>query len=178
MSGHAVKKLKERLEDLGITEAMVQDCKLPLYDEADDLVDAGEDMYGRRQKMTGATCRAWQDMQSAAVADGIELKLVSAYRSVSYQCDLIQNKLDQGRSISDILSANAIPGHSEHHTGRALDLHAGEGEPLEQSFEQHPAYEWLTQHAGEFGFHLSYPKDNPEGIDFEPWHWCFRSEKA
>jgi D-alanyl-D-alanine carboxypeptidase len=68
---------------------------------------------------------------------------------------------------------NAIPGFSEHHTGRALDLHAGDGKPLETTFENHPAFAWLCDNAAEFNFHLSYPRNNPSGIDYEPWHWCF-----
>lgn len=170
--------LMERLATLGITEEMVATCKLPIYEEADDLVDAGQDMFGRPQKMTAATCRSWLSMRAAAEKDSLELKLVSAHRSVDYQCDLIQKKLDQGRSILDILCVNAIPGYSEHHTGRALDLHAGDGEPLSQDFEQHPAFDWLTRNAAEFGFRMSYPKDNPAGIDFEPWHWCYIAQDA
>jgi D-alanyl-D-alanine carboxypeptidase len=75
--------------------------------------------------------------------------------------------------IDEILLVNAIPGYSEHHTGRALDLHAGDGKPLETAFENHPAFSWLCDHAAEFNFHLSYPRGNPDGINYEPWHWCF-----
>jgi len=173
-----IKNLSTRLRALGITEEMEQTCRMPRYEETTELVDAGTDMFGRPQKMTADACEAWHRMQHAAARDGITLKLVSAHRSVDYQCNLIQQKLDQGRDIDDILCVNAMPGHSEHHTGRALDLHAGDDEPLEESFEKHPAFDWLTRHAAEFGFHLSYPRDNPDGIDYEPWHWCFHPEEA
>ncbi|HLP25741.1 MAG TPA: D-alanyl-D-alanine carboxypeptidase family protein, partial [Acidobacteriota bacterium] len=36
-------------------------------------------------------------------------------------------------------------------------------------------FRWLKRHAGEFGFTLSYPKNNPHQIGYEPWHWCWRS---
>ena len=101
---------------------------------------------------------------------------MSAYRSIEYQCGLIHRKLEEGWLIDDILLINAIPGYSEHHTGRALDLHAGDGKPLESAFENHPAFAWLCENAAEFNFHLSYPRDNPSGIDYEPWHWCFSSD--
>ncbi len=170
--------LADRLRALGITEEMVSNCRMPCYEETEDLVDAGEDMFGRPQKMTEETCSAWLRMQAAAEASGIQLKLVSAHRSIDYQCELIRQKLEQGREIADILCVNAIPGYSEHHTGRALDLHAGDGEPLLEAFEEQPAFGWLCDHASEFGFYLSYPRDNPEDIDYEPWHWCFQPDSV
>ena len=46
--------------------------------------------------------------------------------------------------------------------------------PAEESFEATDAFAWLQAHAGEHGFHLSYPRDNPHGIVYEPWHWCWK----
>lgn len=164
--------LTSELAALGISAEHISACRLPAYTEATILVDAGPDMFNRPALMTPETLDAWQAMRERAAADGIELKLVSAYRSVAYQCDLIRKKLAEGRSIEDILSVNALPGHSEHHTGCALDLHAGEGEPLTPAFEMEPAFAWLTECAAAFDFHLSYPRGNEEGIAYEPWHWC------
>jgi D-alanyl-D-alanine carboxypeptidase len=44
---------------------------------------------------------------------------------------------------------------------------------LEVDFEQTAAFAWLTAHAHEFGFRLSYPRGNEWGFQYEPWHWCF-----
>ena len=52
---------------------------LPLYEEAQELADAGQDCFGREQCMTPATLVAWQALQVAAQSDGVELLLVSAY---------------------------------------------------------------------------------------------------
>ena len=30
---------------------------------------------------------------------------------------------------------------------------------------------WLLQHAAEFGFELSFPAGNAQGVTWEPWHW-------
>ena len=46
--------------------------------------------------------------------------------------------------------------------------------PAEESFEATDAFAWLTGNAGDFGFQMSYPRDNPHGITYEPWHWCHR----
>jgi len=165
--------LAEALKKLGITEDFIEASPMSPCQECTDLVDAGLDLFNRPQQMTPRTFEAWCAMKTAAKSDGLELNLVSAHRSIEYQCRLIHQKLEEGRSLDDILLVNAIPGYSEHHTGRALDLHAGDGKPLEVTFEYHPAFAWLCDHAAEFNFYLSYPRDNPSGIDYEPWHWCF-----
>ena len=168
-----MRSLSKELLTLGITPKMVNTYSLPSCEEAGRLVDAGEDIFGRSQKMTTETFRAWLEMQAVAKADGIELQLVSAYRSIEYQCEVIRKKLQKGRMIEDILRSNAIPGYSQHHTGRALDLHSGNNLPLEESFEKSRAFSWLNKNANRFSFYLSYPKGNIEGINYEPWHWCY-----
>ena len=165
--------LAEALKELGITQDLIEASQMPPYDECTDLVDAGLNLFNRPQRMTPRTFEAWCAMRTAAKSDDLELNLVSAHRSIEYQCGLIRRKLEGGESIGEILLVNAIPGYSEHHTGRALDLHSGDGKPLESTFENHPAFAWLCDNAPEFNFHLSYPRDNLSGIDYEPWHWCF-----
>lgn len=161
------------LSSLGITEADCQACRIPWHPEANDIVEAGLDMFERKQQMTQDTLTAWILMKNAAQHCHVELQLVSAFRSIEYQTDLIKNKLENGREISDILNVNAIPGFSEHHTGRALDLSTPGFTPLEVEFETSPAFNWLSQHASNYGFYMSYPKDNELGIIYEPWHWAF-----
>lgn len=145
---------------------------LPQHPEPRVLAYAGLDMFARRQWLTPAAARGWRRMRDAARAEGVELLLVSAYRSVVYQTVLVQRKLARGLTIDQILAVNAAPGYSEHHSGRALDLTAPGSAPAEESFEGTDAFAWLTRRAGEFGFRLSYPRGNPHGILYEPWHWC------
>ena len=161
-------------EELGIGPDFRRQLRLPLQAEAIDLVRCEDDMFGRTQQMAPQTATAWQEMKRTAAADGIELQLVSAFRSVDYQCTLIRRKLEQGQQIPAILAVNAAPGYSEHHTGRALDLSTPGSEPLSPSFETTPAFGWLCTHAATWGFTLSYPRDNPFGITYEPWHWALR----
>ena len=47
-------------------------------------------------------------------------------------------------------------------------------QPLDEEFEHSAAFAWLRRNAGNYGFHLSYPRDNRHGIAYEPWHWCWR----
>ena len=58
--------------------------------------------------------------------------------------------------------------------GRVVDLTTPGYAALEEEFENSAAFEWLSRNAVEHGFHLSYPRDNPHGIAYEPWHWCWK----
>ena len=145
---------------------------LPLYKEAENLVDIGNDIANRPRQLTPIANKQWHAMQTDAATDGITLQVVSAYRSVDYQCEIIQRKLDQGQSIEQILSVSAAPGHSEHHTGRALDLTTPDYPPLEEIFEESEAFKWLCENAARYTFSLSYPKDPNSKVAYEPWHWA------
>lgn len=158
----------------GIPSDYAEQRKLVLCEEAKELVSIGPDSFGRDQRMTPKAAQAWAGMQEAAAKCHVQLLVVSAFRSVEYQCALIQRKLDRGMKITDVLKINAAPGYSEHHTGRAVDLTSPDSQPLEVAFETTPAYAWLAQHAREYGFTLSYPRNNPHGINYEPWHWAFQ----
>jgi len=168
------KDIAARHAEFGIPADYAESRKLPLCEEAAELVSIGVDVLGREQQLTPRAAEAWRRMQAAAAQAGVQIMVVSAFRSVAYQCALIQRKLDRGLSIAEVLKVNAAPGYSEHHTGRTLDLTTADSPPLEQGFETTAAFAWLVQHAGEYGFHLSYPRDNPHGINYEPWHWTYK----
>lgn len=159
--------------ELGIPDGYAARRGWPLQPEAGQLADAGPDCFGRPQRLHPDALRHWCRMREAAAADGVALHLVSAFRSVEYQCEVIRRKRDAGRDMDDILQVNALPGYSEHHTGCAVDLGTDDEPPLEESFEATEAFRWLGSHAARFGFHLSYPRDNAAGMAYEPWHWCY-----
>jgi D-alanyl-D-alanine carboxypeptidase len=164
--------LRELHTELGIPEDYGQDGTRPEYAEAGELVEVGLNLVGRMQRLTPDAAASWQAMQAAAAADGVTLLLVSGYRSIDYQARLIRKKINAGQSVSDILAVNAAPGYSEHHTGRAIDIATPGSRPLTEEFEGSAAFAWLTEHAAEYGFSLSYPRDNPAGFVYEPWHWA------
>ncbi len=142
------------------------------------LIDIGPDRYGRPCRLQPAAAHAWQRMHAAADAAGIELELVSGFRSVGYQQAIWRRKLARGQDPLQIAQVSAIPGYSEHHSGRALDLASGPDPVLEQSFAKTAAYRWLQAHAARFGFRESYPPNNPYGIVPEPWHWCWQRQPS
>jgi zinc D-Ala-D-Ala carboxypeptidase len=166
-------RLHDRLDALGIdADAYADRTGLALVPEPDWLAHAGRDRYRRPLWLHADAARAWQRMRAAALRDDVVLEAISGYRSHDYQLGIFARKRARGESVEHILRVNAAPGYSEHHAGRALDLSAP-GEPAaEESFEDSRAFAWLTEHAGEHGFAMTYPRDNPHGIVYEPWHWC------
>ena len=100
------------LAELGIPADYGTRRKLELCEEAAELVSIGADVLGREQRLTPKAAAAWQALHAAAERDGIQLLVVSAFRSLDYQRALILRKLDNGRSIADILKVNAAPGSS------------------------------------------------------------------
>lgn len=159
--------------ELGIPADYGRQHRLALQPEATRLSHIGRDVFGREQQLAPRAAMAWQRMQTAAAAQGIELQAVSAWRSVSYQCEVLRRKLAKGLSMEEILQVSAAPGFSEHHSGCAIDITTPGCAALEEAFEQSPAFRWLQRHAREFSFRLSFPRNNRHQLAYEPWHWCF-----
>lgn len=168
----------QKWNQLGIPLDLLQTRNLPLFDEATELIDVAIATDGRIWQLTPAAAQAWWAMQKAAFNDGIDLQIASAYRASARQVELIQKKLDAGIAIDDILQVLAPPGCSEHHTGRAVDIFTPGGPVVTEAFETTAAFTWLNQNAEQFGFTLSFPRDNPYGYVYEPWHWCFSATDA
>lgn len=178
-SAELLSEIHQKLhQELGIPADYGQDRCLPHYPEATGLVDVGPNLVGRMQRLTPDTAARWQQMVEAASDDGIRLLIVSGFRSFEYQAQLIRNKLEAGQSIAEILEVNAAPGFSQHHTGTAIDVASPGSRPLTEEFEASDAFAWLGENAGEAGFSMSYPRDNPYGFIFEPWHWAVDPGKS
>ena len=166
-------RLYDRLDALGLDDGYGERIGLPLVPEPDWLAFAGFDRYRRPLWLHVDATRAWSHMREAALRDGVVLEAISGYRSHDYQLGIFERKLARGQTVRQILAVNAAPGYSEHHSGLALDIGTPDEAPAEESFEGTAAFAWLRQHASGFGFTMSYPRDNPHGIVYEPWHWRF-----
>lgn len=164
--------LEPHLAELGIDAGEYgAESGLSPVTEPIELEFAGYDRYRRPLWLEYNTGKAWHRLRQAASADGVAMDAISGFRSQQYQMGIFRRKMARGLSVSDILTVNAAPGFSEHHSGRAIDIGA-HGEPsAEESFERTPAFDWLQRHAGGFGFRLSFPRGNSHGIGYEPWHW-------
>ncbi len=165
--------MNSHLAALGISIDSIAARGLRECEEATNLESAEIGADGRDHLLVPAAAKAWRSLRAAALSEGITLFIVSAFRSIDRQAEIVRRKLDTGIAVTDVLTICAPPGFSEHHTGRAVDLSTPGSQALEVEFDQTTAYAWLTNHAGEFGYRLSYPITNPWGYQYEPWHWCF-----
>ena len=110
-------------------------------------------------------------IEAAATQKSLTVKVVSAYRSFGTQGSLKQSyKFTYGAGSANKFSADQ--GYSEHQLGTTVDLTTPATGNTLLDFEKDPAFTWLTENAYNYGFVLSYPKDNGYYL-FEPWHWRF-----
>jgi len=159
---------------LGVPRDYGRTRRLTRVREPRQLACIGHDVQGRFQWLAPRAAAAWQRMREAAALDGVELQIVSAFRSVDYQLGILQRKVDRGLAMDEILRVSAAPGYSEHHSGRALDITTPGFAPVEEEFERSEAFAWLSRRAHEFRFYLSYARGNAHAIAYEPWHWCWK----
>lgn len=116
--------------------------------------------------MNSEAMAAFDSMKKAAATDGINLFIVSGFRSYSYQAYLYKNYVARsGQAEADRFSAR--PGHSEHQSGLAMDLNSASS-----SFAGTKEAIWLANNSYRFGFIVRYPegKESITGYMYEPWH--------
>lgn len=112
-----------------------------------------------------------KDLLNDAEDDGVNLTVLSAYRSFGTQAALKSGYTIRYGSGANAFSADQ--GYSEHQLGTTLDFATTEtGNALTVSFETTKAFAWLQDNAYRYGFVLSYPKGNTY-YQYEPWHWRF-----
>ncbi|MBC7742006.1 MAG: M15 family metallopeptidase [Bdellovibrionaceae bacterium] len=162
-------------QSLGISEVHLSTNKLKFQPQPDlnslEIVEI--DFEGKPFILQASAAIAWRAMKDAAQKNQIQLKPFSGFRSYLHQKSLIERHLKNERLIENILTHIAIPGFSEHHSGLAIDVHADGKNILEEDFEKTQEFLWLKKNAPRFEFRLSYPRDNDQGIIYEPWHWYY-----
>ncbi len=120
-------------------------------------------------------------MVKAMQAAGLRPWVLSGYRSYYAQAAARQRAMDQYPDRADLVSA--VPGHSEHQLGLAIDFGSPElaaivGDPsieFHSDFDETSEGFWLAAHAHEYGFSLSYPLGAYDwtGFAYEPWHYRY-----
>ncbi|MGY6530203.1 MAG: M15 family metallopeptidase [Cyanobacterium sp.] len=138
------------------------------------LVNMGK-YYNRTEFLDQEAATAFRGMKEGAKSQGIDLVLISGFRSVASQTTLFGNQVGRRGSAEAAAKVSAPPGYSEHHTGYALDM--GDGKQpnldLKPEFESSGAGQWLLMNAHQYGFEMSFPRNNRQGVTYEPWHWRF-----
>lgn len=132
-------------------------------------------------KLRHAAAQAYKQMVAAAQADGVTLVPISGFRSIQDQEGVFFSlKEARSQTVSQRADVSAPPGYSEHHTGYAIDIGDGDvpATNLSPDFDHTPAFKWLQTHAAQYNFEMSFPKGNPQGVSYEPWHWRFVGDRA
>jgi D-alanyl-D-alanine carboxypeptidase len=125
-----------------------------------------------KRKMRKEAATALEALFKGAKKDGISLAGVSAYRSFATQKTLFNNYVKQDGE-EKARTYSAVPGHSEHETGLAIDVTGSNGKCAAQNcFAGTKEAAWLDGHASEYGFIIRYPKgkESITGYQYEPWH--------
>jgi D-alanyl-D-alanine carboxypeptidase len=131
-------------------------------------------------KLRAAAAQKFKEMSAAAGQAGAILVPISGFRSVNDQQYLFFDvKAERGQVTTKRAEVSAPPGYSEHHTGYAVDI--GDGNTpatnLSPDFDKTAAFRWLEKNAAFYSFEVSFPKNNPQGVSYEPWHWRFVGDR-
>lgn len=158
--------------------------KLPDNFKPDDLVEPNIPFIFKEKSdkrlMRKEAAGALEKLVDAAKKDGVSLAGVSGYRSQSTQKTLFENYVKKdGEEAARKYSA--VPGHSEHQTGLAMDISGSDGKcAASDCFAGTKEAKWLAGHAAEHGFIIRYPKGKEDitGYQYEPWHLRYVGTKA
>jgi len=159
----------------GIARLVNKENGLKSSYEPDDLVIPDVKATKSDIYLTKVASSNLEKMFKDAKKEGIDLCLISGYRSSSYQRKLYSNYLThKGKEYTQQYLSKA--NHSEHQTGLAVDISSKSIEyQLIPDFEITKEGKWLEENAHNYGFILRYKKDRVEdtGYDFEPWHFRY-----
>lgn len=139
------------------------------------------------------TLNAFEMMKAEALEEGIQLQIVSGFRSFMRQREIFESKFSRLKkegytsleACQNITRYSSIPGTSRHHWGTDIDVidqsqNLSKGDLLiEKNYAEGGAFyqlsNWMKKNANRFGFYLTYPSDpNRTGFAFEPWHFSYR----
>lgn len=142
--------------------------------EPDDLVEISSKYTAEDIKASRIAVNAFSEMYNAALKDGYDLEINSAYRSFSDQQSIVDEyqKL-YGESYVEKFVAKA--GFSEHQTGLAFDI----GSKTSKVFAQSKEFNWMQDNAYKYGFIYRYDKryENLTGFRNEAWHYRYVGKK-
>ncbi len=156
-----------------------KEYKLPSTYAPNDLVKAsnsgirnGDNFYVRNILINDL-----RDLVNAAKADGIDLSIVSGYRSYATQVSTYNYWVQyNGGNVDAADRISARAGHSQHQLGTAIDFSSKEvSDNIGTRFSTTKASAWLQKNAHKYGFVLSFPSgyEHVTGFSYESWHYRY-----
>lgn len=101
-----------------------------------------------------------------------DMIVISGYRTTQKQQELYDADLaETGEQTSTRV---ALPGHSEHESGYALDFSLYT-DGVQYDYDGTGEYAWINENCAHYGYVLRYAEDKQEttGIQAEPWHYRY-----
>lgn len=150
------------------------------------------ELEGTKTKLHPEAYEAFLKMKSAALNEGVSIKILSAYRSFSAQKviwnrkykKLVSNGMSPEKTLKKIIEYSTLPGTSRHHWGTEIDvIDDSVNTPayylVENNFKKGGPYEklknWMDLNSEKFGFYLVYTNNtNRKGFKYEPWHYSYK----
>lgn len=127
-------------------------------------------------------------MVNDAKKDGVNINVTSSYRTYAKQVDLFENKIarlessgySHEKAVKEAGTVVAVPGTSEHQLGLTVDFVTPSYKKLDEGIRNTKEYQWVDEHAWEYGYIIRYPKEKSEitGIISEPWHLRYVGKPA
>jgi zinc D-Ala-D-Ala carboxypeptidase len=158
-----------------------RDTALPREYEPDDLAAVplpAKNAYYGALLLRRLVHQPLLDLLDAANAEDLQVTVVSGYRSYSDQSLAYEKWLE--RYPDRVANLSAVPGHSEHQTGLAIDFSTPYmqdlfGEQFHPQFFYTKEGKWLSDNAPGYGFVMSYPSWAVEqtSYEWEPWHYRY-----
>ena len=149
-------------------------------------------LYGEGINLRKEAHDAFVAMKKAAYSDGIDIKIVSSFRSYDRQETIWERKYQQYteeggmaplKAIDKIIEYSTIPGTSRHHWGTDIDIIDGYGKTegdvlVPEKFEEGGPFgefkKWMDENSKTFHFYLVYTDDyKRKGFKYEPWHYSY-----
>lgn len=136
-----------------------------------NLVQVNTEYAKENLLLTEETKNQFILMAEAAKKENLTLYAVSGYRDYDYQKNLYDKYYSIDKEKANEYSSK--PGHSEHHTGLAIDI--SNKTTSYEEFDKTEEFKWMQENAHKYGFILRYPKDktNETLYQYEPWHYRY-----
>ena len=148
------------------------------FEDTIELVMA-ENMEGVRYPIEKKTYEAFLRLrQDMLENEGMQIELVSVYRTVATQQEIWESD-ERKHGLEYTKKYVAVPGHSEHHTGFAIDVSIVVDGKLVHGVPNllkiDPLFQPVQAKLPKYGFILRYPKDKEAitKIGYEPWHFRY-----
>jgi LAS superfamily LD-carboxypeptidase LdcB len=151
------------------------------FEEHPDFVRVADSLSDKEIYLQQPTYEAFLEMAAHAEEDGVELIVISGTRNFMVQKSIWDRKWENSveetgmAKARDILLYSSMPMTSRPHWGTDIDLNNLNNSWFEEG-EGKRVYDWLTEHANDYGFYQPYTDklmNGRTGYEEERWHWTY-----